>query len=151
MYAEIEERLLKQHDMEGVALRYGFFYGPGTWYHRDGSAADRARAQQLPLIGEGQGVWSFVYVEDAAAATVAALHCTPGVYNVVDDHPSPMSVWLPAFARAVDAPPPPALAAATEDAIYYATRLRGASNAKAKNQLDFAPRPLEWLTCSATL
>jgi nucleoside-diphosphate-sugar epimerase len=144
-YAEIEQRVLEQPDMEGVALRYGFFYGPGTWYHREGAAADRARAQQLPLIGAGQGVWSFVHVEDAAAATVAALHCAPGVYKVVDDHPSPMSVWLPAFARAVDAPPPLALAAAGEDAVYYATRLRGASNAKAKNQLDFGSRPLEWL------
>jgi 2-alkyl-3-oxoalkanoate reductase len=140
MYAEVEQRVIEQQDMKGVALRYGFFYGPGTWYHREGAAADRARAQQLPLIGEGQGVWSFVHVEDAAAATVAALHCAPGVYNIVDDHPSPMRVWLPALARAVDAPPPPAQDTAGEDAVYYATRLRGASNAKAKRDLNFAPR-----------
>lgn len=151
MYEEIEQRLFAQHDLEGIALRYGFFYGPGTWNHHDGATAERARARQVPLIGEAQGVWSFVHVEDAAAATVAALHGAPGVYNIVDDDPSPLSVWLPAFARAVGAPPPPhvsieeALKAAGEDTVYYATRLRGASNLKAKSQLNFVPRPLEWL------
>ncbi len=151
-YAEIEQRVFEQQDMEGVgATHMASSTVQGLAYHRDGAAADRARAQQLPLIGKGQGVWSFVHVEDAAAATAAALHCAPGVYNVVDDHPSPMSVWLPAFARAVDAPPPPALDTADEDAAYYATRLRGASNAKAKRELNFAPRPLEWLRVLAFL
>jgi nucleoside-diphosphate-sugar epimerase len=144
MYAEIEQRVLDHDGLEGVALRYGFLRGPGTWYHHDGAAANRARAQEFPLIGAGQGVWSFVHVEDAAAATVAALDCSPGVYNIVDDDPSPMSVWLPAFAQSVGAPPPPMLATTGEDAVYYATRLRGASNAKAKDQLNFAPHPLEW-------
>jgi nucleoside-diphosphate-sugar epimerase len=144
-YAEIEQRVLREEHMEGVALRYGFLYGPGTWYNHDGASADRVRSQQFPLIGAGQGVWSFVHVEDAAAATVAALDGAPGVYNIVDDSPSPMSLWLPAFARAVGAPPPPVLTTGGEDAVYNATRLRGASNAKAKTQLNFAPRPLEWL------
>ena len=95
----------------------------------------------------GQGVWSWVHVEDAAAA----LECTPGVYNIVDSDPSELSVWLPAFAAFVGAPEPPrvseadALQTAGPDWIYYSTRLRGASNTKAKRELRFAPRKLEWL------
>jgi nucleoside-diphosphate-sugar epimerase len=150
-YTQIEERVLGGADMKGVALRYGFFYGPGTWFTSDGDSAIQVREQKSPLIGSGQGVWSWVHVEDAAAATVAALDCAPGVYNVVDDDPAEMSVWLPAFARFVGAPAPPriseeeALRIAGPDAVYYATRLRGASNAKAKRELHFAPRRLEWL------
>jgi nucleoside-diphosphate-sugar epimerase len=151
-YAELEARVLNAPDMEGVALRYGFFYGPGTWYHPDGAAADLVRRREVPIIGKGEAVWSWVHIDDAALATVEALTAPPGVYHVVDDDPSPVSVWLPAFARAVGAPPPPlvreeeARAAAGEDAVYYGTRLRGASNAKAKKAFGFAPRRLEWLS-----
>ena len=151
-YAELEARLLAAGDIEGVALRYGFFYGPGTWYHPDGASADQVRRGEVPVIGDGGGVWSWVHIDDAAVATADALAVPPGVYHVVDDDPSPVSVWLPAFARAVGAPPPPrvtveqALAAAGEDAVYYGTRLRGASNAKAKRVFGFRPRRLEWLT-----
>jgi 2-alkyl-3-oxoalkanoate reductase len=90
-------------------------------------------------------------VEDAASATAAALECAPGVYNIVDDDPSSLSVWLPAFAAAVGAPDPPriteqeALRSAGPDFVYYATQLRGASNAKVKRETGFAPRRLEWL------
>ncbi|QJW99160.1 NAD-dependent epimerase/dehydratase family protein [Frigoriglobus tundricola] len=149
-YTELEGRV-SADGMEGVALRYGFYYGPGTWYNPDGACADQVRRQEIPIIGAGSGVWSWVHIEDAALATVAALSAPPGVYHVVDDAPSPVSVWLPAFARAVGAPPPPrvteadALVAAGEDAVYYGTKLRGASNAKAKRTLDFVPRRLEWL------
>ena len=151
-YAELEARVLNSGEMEGLALRYGFFYGPNTWYRAEGAAADQARRREVPIIGQGEGVWSWLHINDAALATVAALTAPPGVYNVVDDDPFPVSVWLPAFARAVGAPPPPrvtveqALAAAGEDAVYYGTRLRGASNAKAKRAFGFKPRPLEWLT-----
>ena len=151
-YAELEARVLNAGDMEGVALRYGFFYGPGTWYHPEGAAADLVRRQGVPIIGQGAAVWSWVHIDDAARATVEALTAPPGVYHIVDDNPSPVSVWLPAFARAVGAPPPPvvneqeARAAAGEDAVYYGTRLRGASNAKAKRAFGFAPRRLEWLS-----
>ena len=151
-YAELEARVLNAGDVEGVALRYGFFYGPGTWYHPGGAAADQVRRQEVPIIGKGEAVWSWVHIDDAALATVEALTVPPGVYHVVDDDPSPVSVWLPAFARAVGAPPPPAVseqearAAAGEDAVYYGTRLRGASNAKAKKAFAFAPRRLEWLS-----
>jgi 2-alkyl-3-oxoalkanoate reductase len=109
------------------------------------------RDRKLAIAGSGHGVWSWVHVEDAAAATIAALECTPGVYNIVDSDPSELSVWLPAFAAFVGAPEPPrineadALQTAGPDWIYYSTRLRGASNTKAKRELRFAPRKLEWL------
>jgi nucleoside-diphosphate-sugar epimerase len=150
-YAELESRVLNAGGVEGVALRYGFFYGPGTWYHPDGAAADQARKRELAVVGAGDGVWSWVHIEDAAVATAAALTAPPGVYHVVDDDPSPAGRWLPAFARRVGAPPPPhvtereARERSGEDAVYYGTRLRGASNAKAKRALNFAPRRLEWL------
>jgi nucleoside-diphosphate-sugar epimerase len=150
-YAELEARVLGSADVEGVALRYGFFYGPNTWYNPDGAAADQARRQERPIIGRGEGVWSFVHIDDAALATVAALTAPPGVYNIVDDDPSLVSRWLPAFARWVGAPPPPhvteqeARERAGEDAVYYGTRLRGATNSKAKRILNFAPHRLQFL------
>jgi nucleoside-diphosphate-sugar epimerase len=150
-YAELEARVLTAGEMESVALRYGFFYGPGTWYHPQGASADQARRQEVPVVGDGGGVWSWVQIEDAAVATADALTAPPGVYNVVDDDPSPVAVWLPAFARFVGAPPPPriseeqARALAGEDAVYYGTKLRGASNWKAKKTFGFEPRRLEWL------
>jgi nucleoside-diphosphate-sugar epimerase len=150
-YAELEARVLDSAPMEGVALRYGFFYGAGTWYCPDGAVADQARRQEIPIIGGGEGVWSWIHIEDAARATVAALAAPAGVYHIVDDQPSPVSVWLPKFADFVGAPPPPrltieqALQAAGEDAVYYGTKLRGAANDKAKRVFGFRPRPLEWL------
>jgi 2-alkyl-3-oxoalkanoate reductase len=109
------------------------------------------RQQKLPIIGEGQGVYSFVHIDDAAGATAAALDCRPGPYNIVDGNPSPQRSCLAAFARAAGAPAPPrvseeeALRPSGRDAIYYATRLRGASNEKARHELAFRPRPLEWI------
>jgi nucleoside-diphosphate-sugar epimerase len=151
MYAYLEQRVLES-SIEGVSLRYGFFYGPNTWYDPDGGAADEVRQQQFPVIEGGEAKWSFVHIEDAAHATVAALTADPGKYVVVDDDPSPVGVWLPRFASFVGAPPPPFTTAeqarqiAGEDAVYYQTRLSGASNAKAKRELDFTPRRLEWLS-----
>ena len=112
---------------------------------------DQARRQQVPIIGEGPGVFSFVHIDDAADATAAALERAPGAYNIVDGNPSPQRVWLAAFARAAGAPAPPhvseeeALRTSGPDAVYYATRLRGASNEKARSELGFRPRPLEWI------
>jgi len=151
-YMQVEQRVLGAQDLDGVALRYGFFYGPGTWFTENGDVANQVRKRNYPVAGSGEGVWSWVHVEDAAIATVAALECAPGVYNVVDNEPSKISVWLPAFAEAVGAPEPPhlseheAIRSAGPDFVYYATRLRGASNAKAKRELGFEPRALEWLT-----
>ena len=150
-YAELEAAASRTLGIEFVSLRYGFFYGPGTWYIREGDMGEQVRQQQVPVIGDGEGVWSWVHINDAAAATAAALECAPGAYNIVDGDPAPQNLWLPAFARAVGAPAPPqitekeALAAVGSDTVYYATRLRGASNEKAKRELDFHPRPLEWL------
>lgn len=150
MYTQLEARVLHSK-MEGVALRYGFFYGPGTWYHADGGVAEQLRRKQYPVIGEGKAVCSFVHIEDAARATVAALSGDPGIYNIVDDDPSTTSVWLPAFAKAVGAPAPERVTeesgrqSAGEDAVYYAMKLSGATNGKAKRQLHFQPRRLEWI------
>jgi hypothetical protein len=154
IYTELEARVLAPGEMHGTALRYGFFYGPGTWYHPEGGYAQQVREGRFPIVGTGDAVWSFVHVEGAAAATVAALTAALGVYNVVDDDPLPIRQWLPRFAEWLKAPPVPfvseeaARATAGEDAVYYGMKLRGASNAKAKRELSFAPRPLEWMTNS---
>src|SRR5262245_8195053 len=150
-FMELEARASATPEIEFVALRYGFFYGPGTWYSREGDVGDQVRQQQVPIIGEGQGVYSFVHIDDAAGATAAALECPPGAYNIVDGNPSPQHVWLTAFARAAGAPAPPrvseeeALRASGPDPVYYATRLRGASHDKARRELEFRPRALEWI------
>jgi nucleoside-diphosphate-sugar epimerase len=150
--ADLERRVLGEADLEGIVLRYGFFYGPGTWYAPDGSTAELVRLQRFPIVGDGHGVWSFVHVEDAAMATVSALErAGTGIYHVVDDQPSELRVWLPAYARWLGAPAPPAVPITEDllqrdpDGVFYATRLRGASNARARQALDFRPRPLEWL------
>jgi 2-alkyl-3-oxoalkanoate reductase len=154
-YSELESTAFRVPEIDCVAMRYGFFYGPGTWFTNAGDMGEQVRRQQVPVIGAGQGVASFVYIEDAASATVAALECAPGAYNIVDDHPSQQCVWLPAFARACGAPEPlqiseqEALATSGADSVYYATRLRGASNEKARHELNFRPRPLEWLHARA--
>jgi nucleoside-diphosphate-sugar epimerase len=150
-YTELEARLFSSNAMEGVALRYGFFYGPKTWFYPGESAANGVMKQQNPVVGKGEGVWSFVHIEDAAVATVLALTAEPGVYNLVDDDPSPQAVWLPAFAKFLGAPSPGRISEAEaqtmagEDAVFYATKLSGASNAKAKRILGWQPRRLEWL------
>ena len=150
-YAELEARLFSSNAIEGVALRYGFFYGPKTWYHPGESAAKMVAERQNPVVGNGEGVSSFVHIDDAAAGTVAALSAAPGVYNLVDSDPSPQAVWLPAFAMFLGAPEPPHMSelevrgVAGEDAVYYATKLSGASNAKAKRVLGWKPRRLVWL------
>jgi nucleoside-diphosphate-sugar epimerase len=145
-----EDRVLALPALDGVVLRYGFFYGPGTWYRPDGAVAEQVRKHEAAIIGEGNAVWSFVHIDDAIAATIASLTAEPGIYNVVDDDPLPVSEWLPAFARWVDAPEPlrvsveQALKTAGEEAVYYHTKLTGASNRCAKAELGFVPRPLLW-------
>jgi nucleoside-diphosphate-sugar epimerase len=106
---EYEAQVLATPALDGVVLRYGFFYGPGTWYRPDEAIADQVRNGEAAIIGEGNAVWSFIHIDDAIAATVAALTAEPGVYNIVDDDPLPVAEWLPAFARWVDAPAPPRL------------------------------------------
>jgi nucleoside-diphosphate-sugar epimerase len=149
---ELEDRLLGNRIVEGIAMRYGFFYGPGTWFNPDGDVARQVREQQFPIVGDGQGVWSWLHIEDAAMATVAAAERgNPGVYLIANDQPLAVRDWLPAFARWLNVPPPPhlpvdeVLRTNGADAVYYGTRMRGISNAKAKRELMFQPRPLEWV------
>ena len=145
-----EDAAMSSTSLQGVVLRYGFFYGPGTWYRPDGAIAEQARKGELSVIGEGNAVWSFVHIDDAIAATVTSLTAEPGVYNLVDDHPLPVATWLPAFARWVDAPAPSRIGvedarmAAGDEAVYYHTQLTGASNDAAKTKLGFTPRPSLW-------
>lgn len=150
--AELERLLLKTPNLEGIILRYGFLYGPGTWFASDGDVANQVRQQQFPIVGTGTGVWSWVHVEDAAAATVTAVERgSSGVYLIADDHPLEVSCWLSAYAKSLNAPPPPqvsvenALRMSGADAVYYGMQMRGVSNSKAKCELNFQPRSLEWL------
>ena len=132
--------------LEGVVLRYGGFYGPGTSLDEGGEHRDLIRKRRFPLAGAGTGVWSFVHIDDAAAATVSAIEGTAtGVFNVVGDDPAATAEWLPALARQLGAPPPRRLPgwlvriAAGPQAYSLMTRQRGASNAKAKRELGWRP------------
>ena len=113
--------------------------------------ANMVTRQQIPVVGKGEGVSSFVHIDDAAIGTVAALVADPGIYNFVDDDPLPQAIWLPAFARFLGAFAPrhisetEAKVTAGEDAVYYATKLSGAANRKAKQVLGWKPRRLAWL------
>jgi nucleoside-diphosphate-sugar epimerase len=138
---------------EGVVLRYGGFYGPGTSLsiRPEGEHVEAIRKRKFPLVGDGAGVWSFIHIEDAAEATVAAIeHGERGIYNVVDDEPAPVSEWLPAAADAVGAKPPRRVPrwigrlAAGEAATVMMTESRGASNEKAKRDLGWSPRYASW-------
>ena len=149
---ELEHLLLGSQKLEGIILRYGFFYGPGTWFNPDGDVARQVRKKQFPIVGDGEGVWTWLHIEDAASATVAAVeHGYPGIYLIANDQPLAVREWLPAFAQWLKAPPPPqisvekALKASGADTVYYGTQMRGVSNAKAKRELNFRPRPLEWI------
>jgi nucleoside-diphosphate-sugar epimerase len=100
--ADLERQVTGAEGIEGLVLRYGWLYGPGTYFARDGSQTEEALKRRLPIVGKGTGTFSFVQVEDAATATVAAVEAgAPGVYNVVDDEPAPMREWVPAFAEAI--------------------------------------------------
>jgi nucleoside-diphosphate-sugar epimerase len=142
----LEAAVTGARDMEGVVLRYGGFYGPGTSIDAGGEHLELIRKRKFPLGGDGTGVWSFVHIDDAAAATVAAIEGrATGIYNVVDDDPAPLADWLPALARQVGAPRPRRLPgwlvrlAGGPQAYSLMTRVRGASNAKAKRDLGWAP------------
>jgi nucleoside-diphosphate-sugar epimerase len=147
----LEQAVLGADWTEGVVLRYGGFYGPGTSLTADGEAVELIRGRKFPVVGDGAGVWSFIHIEDAAEATVAAVeHGTRGIYNVVDDDPAPVAEWLPVAATAFGAKPPrhvPRLVGrvvAGEVAVVMMTEIRGASNAKAKRELGWQPRHPSW-------
>jgi 2-alkyl-3-oxoalkanoate reductase len=149
--ADLEEAVTGTDGIEGVVLRYGYFYGPGTSYASDGAQAKMVLRRRFPIVGDGGGVFSFIHVDDAAAATVRALdHGGPGIYNVVDDDPAPARDWLPVLAEAVGAKKPwrvPVFLArvvAGEYAVHMMTRSEGASNAKAKAELGLDLRYPTW-------
>jgi nucleoside-diphosphate-sugar epimerase len=153
----LEEAVLSARWTEGIVLRYGAFYGPGTSIAPGGEQSEMIRKRKFPLIGDGGGVWSFIHVADAAEATVAALeHGSRGVYNVVDDDPAPVAEWLPALAQALGAKKPlrvPRFVGrllAGETGAVMMTELRGASNAKAKRELAWRPAHPSWREGFAT-
>ena len=148
---ELENRVVTCDRLTGVVLRYGFFYGPGTAYALDGHLAEEARRGRLGMAGRGDGIFSFIHVDDAAEATVLALdHGGPGIYNIVDDDPAPAREWMPFYADAVNGKKPrhaPRLlvrAVAGKMVTDQLTRGRGASNAKAKRELGWQPRYPSW-------
>ena len=150
---QMESSVLEAEGLEGLVLRYGFFYGPGTYYASDGSAVADVRRRRMPIVGRATGVFSFIHVDDAADATVAAVERgAPGTYNVTDDEPAPMSEWVPVLAQAAGARPPrrvPAWAArliAGRGVTDFALELRGASNEKAKRELHWSPAHPTWRT-----
>jgi 2-alkyl-3-oxoalkanoate reductase len=147
----LEDTVTGTAGIEGLALRYGFFYGPGTTYAPGGYYAREVQRRRFPIVGKGSGIFSFIHVDDAAAATVAAVERgAPGIYNVVDDDPAPLRDWLPVYAEVLDAKKPmriPRFIARLAAGAYttrMATDLRGASNERAKSELGWQPRYASW-------
>jgi 2-alkyl-3-oxoalkanoate reductase len=149
----LEEAVTGIEGTEGIVLRYGAFYGPGTGVSADPEAllTKAIRKRRLPIIGGGGGVWSFVHIEDAASATVAAVdNGGPGIYNVVDDEPAPVREWLPFLAEQLGARKPVRVPGsvvrllAGEAAVLQMTEVRGGSNARAKRELGWQPRWSSW-------
>ncbi len=142
----LEEAVLGARWTEGIVLRYGAFYGPGTSMAPGAEQLEMIRRRKFPLVGDGGGVWSFIHVADAAEATVGAIdHGSRGVYNVVDDDPAPVAEWLPALAQELGAKKPMRVPRfvgrlfAGETGVVMMTELRGASNSKAKRELGWHP------------
>jgi nucleoside-diphosphate-sugar epimerase len=147
----LEEAVLGARWTEGILLRYGAFYGPGTSLTAGAEQVELVRKGRFPLVGNGGGVWSFIHIADAAEATLAAVeHGSRGVYNVADDDPAPVAVWLPALAQEIGARKPmhvPRFVGrlfAGEVGVVMMTELRGASNAKAKRELAWQPGHPSW-------
>jgi nucleoside-diphosphate-sugar epimerase len=146
-----ESEVLSAEGIEGVVLRYGQFYGPGTYFDHGGAIEREVARRRLPVVGPGTGIASFIHVDDAARATVAALHRgAPGIYNVTDDEPAAMREWLPVYAEAAGAKPPRrvptwlARLVGGRVAVEFGVNLRGASNEKAKRELGWKPRYASW-------
>jgi 2-alkyl-3-oxoalkanoate reductase len=138
-------------ELKGICLRYGGFYGPGTSLSRGGAIVEQVRRRRFPVVGTGAGIWSFLHIEDAASATVAALESEgAGVFNVVDDEPAPVADWLPALAAAVGAKPPlrvPAILGRLflpEHLLVMMTEIRGGSNARFKRTFAWQPAWPTW-------
>jgi nucleoside-diphosphate-sugar epimerase len=147
----LEEAVRRATDLEALALRYGFFYGPGTSIAKDGAVVELVCKRRIPIVGDGAGIWSFIHIQDAARATVAAIaRGAPGIYNVVDDEPAPVSTWLPFLAGVLGAKPPRkapvwlAKLVIGDGGVSMMTQIRGASNAKAKREFRWEPIYPSW-------
>jgi len=147
----LEHAALSAEGIDGVVLRYGWFYGPGTSLGAGGKYLEAIRRRQLPIIGDGTGVWSFIHIDDVASTTLSAIERgAAGIYNIVDDEPAPVAEWLPLLASAIGAPPPrhiPAWLGRTligEHGLAIMNEARGAANAKAKRELRWRPRHASW-------
>jgi nucleoside-diphosphate-sugar epimerase len=148
---ELESKVLTADGITGIVLRYGSFYGPGTSLSNGGEIVELVRHRKFPVIGGGSGIWSFIHIDDAVAATQLAIERgASGIYNVVDDDPAEVSDWLPELARAIAAKPPyrvPAWIgrlAVGEAGVSMMTQTRGSSNAKAKRALGWRPIFASW-------
>lgn len=148
----MEAMVAPARDLAGVALRFGSLYGPGTIFATGGDMIAGLARCRVPIVGRGDGVFSFCHVDDAAAATICALARGAGVYNVVDDEPAPVRDWLPYLAELIGAPPPRrvprwlARIGAGSYAVYLMARQRAAGNRKARDELGFAPSIPSWRT-----
>jgi nucleoside-diphosphate-sugar epimerase len=147
----LEEAVLGARWTEGIVLRYGAFYGPGTSLRPGSEQFELIRKRKFPVVGDGGGVWSFIHIADAAEATLAAVeHGSRGVYNVVDDDPAPVAEWLPTLAQTLGAKKPMRVPRfvgrvfAGEAGVVMMTDMRGASNAKAKRELGWHPEHPSW-------
>jgi nucleoside-diphosphate-sugar epimerase len=147
----LEQAVLDAEWTEGIVLRYGGFYGPGTNMGPGGEISEMIRKRRFPLIGDGGGVWSFIHIADAAAATMTAVEQgSRGVYNIVDDDPARVAEWLPAVAQTLGAKKPRRVPRfvvrlfAGAAGVVMMTDARGASNAKAKRELDWHPAYPSW-------
>jgi nucleoside-diphosphate-sugar epimerase len=147
----LEEMLSSATDLTGVILRYGAFYGPGTGIARGGEIVEAVRRRKFPIIGNGAGVWSWAHIDDCARATHLAAEGGPGgIYNIVDDDPAEVSVWLPCLAQAIGAKPPYRLPewlgrlAIGDSGVSMMTKIRGSSNAKVKRLLGWQPIYASW-------
>jgi 2-alkyl-3-oxoalkanoate reductase len=147
----LEAAVTSAESIEGIVLRYGGFYGPGSMTEPNSEMMATLRKRRFPVVGDGGGIWSFVHIDDAAAATAEAIERgRPGIYNIVDDDPAPVRDWLPALAAAVGAKPPrrfPAWLgrlALGPSGFAMMTEIRGASNAKAKRELGWQPAHPSW-------
>lgn len=148
---DLERQVTTAEGIDGVALRYGYFYGPGTSYGNGGSFHEDVKRRRMPIVGDGAGVFSFIHIDDAAGATMKTLEGpATGVFNVVDDEPAAVREWLPAFADSIGAKSPrrvPQFVArlvAGKQGVAVMTTQRGASNAKAKRELGWEPRWASW-------
>ncbi len=148
--AALESATLGDPDVEGVVLRYGSFYGPGTYFSPGGLYAAMVAKRRLPIPGDGGGMFGLLHIEDAAAATVAALDGPNGIYNVVDDVPAPASEWMPMMAELLGAKPPrhvpEALAriGAGTFIAYLLCHQPAVSNQRAKSELGWTPAHPDW-------